>query len=257
MNNPNYYEILEIPTDADTQEIKRAYHRFARELHPDKASSPEEARQLEERFALVSAAYNTLKDESKRVDYDRQFKPAAAAQRSASPVSSKPAVPSATASRSGGPSRPQLGITPEKVAIAQKAFAKGMQFYKEGNYVKAIEFFDAAIQNNDGEAVYHGRLAAALIRARKSGSRAISAAQRAIELDTYNMEHRLVLAEVFVAIGSTTNAAKIYKEILRWDNTNQAAIDGLAGLKKTGRGSSILDSPHLATFKSIIDKFRR
>src|SRR5262245_2732099 len=66
----NYYEILEIPTDADIREIKRAYHRLARELHPDKAPTPEEASKVEERFALVSAAYNTLKDAQKRADYD-------------------------------------------------------------------------------------------------------------------------------------------------------------------------------------------
>ena len=40
----DYYEILEIPGDADERMIKKAYYRLARELHPDKASSRDEAK---------------------------------------------------------------------------------------------------------------------------------------------------------------------------------------------------------------------
>lgn len=266
MNQPNFYETLEIPSDADAREIKRAYHRLARDLHPDKASSPDEARRFEERFALVSAAYNTLKDEAKRAEYDKQLKTDTGVRRTASAAVSRTAPPPSPATSSSvsaskaatGPSRVALGLTPEKIAIAQKAFAKGMQYFKEGNFAKAVDFFEAAIQNNDTEAAYHARLAASLIKARKSASRAISVAQRAIELDPYNMEHRLVLAEIFVTIGSTTNAQKVYEEILKWDAGNVRAIEGLGGLKhRSGGLGPLLNSPHLKTFKSILDRFRK
>ena len=58
----DYYRILGVPTDAGPDEIKRAYRRLARELHPD--VNPDAAAQ--ERFAEVSAAYEVLSDPEKR-----------------------------------------------------------------------------------------------------------------------------------------------------------------------------------------------
>ena len=60
----DYYGILGIDTDAGPDEIKRAYRRLARELHPD--VNPDAAAQ--ERFREVSAAYEVLSDPEKRRD---------------------------------------------------------------------------------------------------------------------------------------------------------------------------------------------
>jgi DnaJ-domain-containing protein 1 len=56
------YALLEIADGAAAEEIKRAYRRLARALHPDvhPEASPEELRELERRFAAVSAAYRRL-----------------------------------------------------------------------------------------------------------------------------------------------------------------------------------------------------
>ena len=58
----DYYRILGVASDAGPDEIKRAYRRLARELHPD--VNPDPAAQ--ERFAEVSAAYEVLSDPEKR-----------------------------------------------------------------------------------------------------------------------------------------------------------------------------------------------
>ena len=58
----DYYGILGVGSDAGPDEIKRAYRRLARELHPD--VNPDAAAQ--ERFAEVSAAYEVLSDPEKR-----------------------------------------------------------------------------------------------------------------------------------------------------------------------------------------------
>jgi len=56
------YALLELADGANADEVKRAYRRLARALHPDvhPNASPEELRELERRFAAVSAAYRRL-----------------------------------------------------------------------------------------------------------------------------------------------------------------------------------------------------
>jgi molecular chaperone DnaJ len=62
----DYYGVLGVRRDADGEEIKKAYRRLARELHPDVNPDPE----LQERFKEVTQAYEVLSDPEKRQMYD-------------------------------------------------------------------------------------------------------------------------------------------------------------------------------------------
>ena len=55
----DYYAILGVSRDADQSEIKKAYRKKARELHPDYGGD-------EEAFKELSVAYETLSDPEKR-----------------------------------------------------------------------------------------------------------------------------------------------------------------------------------------------
>ena len=66
-SNRDLYEVLGVSKDASEDEIKHAFRKRARELHPD----VNKAENAEEQFKELNEAYDVLSDPSKRAQYDR------------------------------------------------------------------------------------------------------------------------------------------------------------------------------------------
>jgi molecular chaperone DnaJ len=64
----DFYVVLGVQRDASEADIKKAYRKLAMECHPDRNNGDKSA---EEKFKLVSEAYEVLRDSEKRAAYDR------------------------------------------------------------------------------------------------------------------------------------------------------------------------------------------
>jgi molecular chaperone DnaJ len=64
----DYYRTLGVDSSTSAKDITRAYRKLARKLHPDANPGDQAA---EQRFKEVSAAYDVLGDEARRVEYDQ------------------------------------------------------------------------------------------------------------------------------------------------------------------------------------------
>lgn len=66
----NYYDILKVSPKATGTEIKSAYRRLARKLHPDKNQGSEETAL---KFAEIAEAYEVLDNPKERIKYDQRM----------------------------------------------------------------------------------------------------------------------------------------------------------------------------------------
>jgi curved DNA-binding protein CbpA len=67
MSTVNLYDVLGLENTCTKSEIKDAYHKFVKTVHPDKGGDAE-------LFELITHAYNILKDSDKRANYDEIYK---------------------------------------------------------------------------------------------------------------------------------------------------------------------------------------
>ena len=76
LESKNYYELLGLPFEATTEQIKEAYKEIARVYHPDstfyseivQSGMTEEDQKI---YKMVTNAYNTLVNPAKRAEYDK------------------------------------------------------------------------------------------------------------------------------------------------------------------------------------------
>ena len=72
----NYYNLFEVPNDADILRVRSAFRKKVKSCHPDlfQHVSPEERKNLQKKFVRLTQAYETLADPKKRQIYDLSLK---------------------------------------------------------------------------------------------------------------------------------------------------------------------------------------
>ena len=69
----DYYSILDVPRDASDADIRRAFRTLAKEHHPDSRRAGDGGDSATLDFRLITEAYETLKDSSRRAAYDQEL----------------------------------------------------------------------------------------------------------------------------------------------------------------------------------------
>lgn len=66
----NCYDVLDVTRESTKQEIARNYRQLAKKYHPDLHKSDNDKKIAEEKFKIIARAYETLRDEGSRADYN-------------------------------------------------------------------------------------------------------------------------------------------------------------------------------------------
>ncbi|MEB3196997.1 MAG: DnaJ domain-containing protein [Candidatus Sericytochromatia bacterium] len=185
------YELLNVEESATPEEIKKAYKKLAIELHPDRfPDDPERRDQATVQFGKITNAYNILKDEEERAEYDFARRLGFA---SAGPP------PGAKGGASGGrvASGEDEGVLSEaRKNQAINQFDLGKNAHMNKSWAKAIQHYKEAARLDPSVADYHAFLGLAYIQ---QGLK--TPAQKALE-QAYKIDKRhKIVRQYYIAPG--------------------------------------------------------
>jgi curved DNA-binding protein CbpA len=231
-NAGDYYAMLGIERDAVATDIKRAYYALAKRFHPDRfrrAFDDDETRaRIENAFAEIAHAYETLRDPRERANYDSKH---------AARIS-KPA-PSVAASRQQGNARndaehqPRGYVDPSASPQyrAEESFQQGLATLQRGDAAAAVPYFGEAVRLAPQQAHYHALYGRALMSNAQMRRQAESELQRAITLDPQNASFHVALAELYATVGLPRRAEGELERALALDPQHTAARQLLERMK--------------------------
>jgi tetratricopeptide (TPR) repeat protein len=175
----NFYQLLGVEREATPAQIKRAYIKAAKRLHPDALSHlglEELKHEANEVFAEIAKAHTTLLDEQQRQGYN--------------------------ASLDG-----HSAVDANQVAQAEALYRKGEILLRAGNFAGALDFLEAAARLWPEESDYQSAYGWALHRKNPPESeRAREHLEKAIALEGDNSEAHQRLGLVLKALGEETAA---------------------------------------------------
>jgi tetratricopeptide (TPR) repeat protein len=264
----DHFEVLGIDRTATEAEVREAYARFARVLHPDACQDPSLTDLREKRdavFSRLSQAFETLRDPESRARYEQAYEPSKlrpagtfrppkspppertpptaaptpsaaptpAVSGSAAPTSPPPSPPPPSAARS--PSSPPVldaRLEPEHVlSVAQ-------QLYEEERYWDAIQQLEPLIVRATGSARMRAAmlLAQAYLKNPMWKKRAEELLQRVVRENPQHVPALLLLADLYHASNLQARAKAAYRRVLELDPDNREARSRLGALEPAGGG---------------------
>jgi len=231
-NAQTHYDVLDVTKESSPAQMKIKYYELARRYHPDRfrRADPSLLARTESAFARITQAYDTLRDDRLRANYDAKLAARQRAQQvvdaTAQPKTETPVTTTPTA-------MPDAPPQPARSAAerAEAQFKEALAALETGERKVAIGLFAAAANAAPKEARYHafyGRMLAEHEHTRRTAEGEL---QAAIKLDPKNAEYRAMLAELYRDLGLMLRARGEAERALATDPNNQKARDLLRALK--------------------------
>jgi curved DNA-binding protein CbpA len=225
-----HYDVLDVTKESSPAQMKLKYYELARRYHPDRFRKIEPAllARTESAFARITQAYDTLRDDSLRANYEAKLAARQRAQQVAD-ATAKP-KPDGAAVTTPTPDKPsQPGVSAAERAEAQ--FKEALAALETGERKMAVGLFAAAANAAPKEARYrafYGRLLAEQEHTRRAAEAEL---QAAVKLDPANSEYRVMLAQLYRDLGLMLRARGEAERALAADPNNRKASDLLRALK--------------------------
>lgn len=197
----DYYRVLEVSKDSSLAEIKRAYHRMAKEFHPDRylhVRSESLREKLHAIFSYINEAYRELTNPRNFSQNTPVFK--------------------------GQENRDEYNRN-----LARERFIEGKRFYGRGEYEQAGTLFGQAVYLDESVAEYHYYYGMTLLK-KKEIKPAEETIKKAARLDPRNSKYITELGHIYLALGFRTRARSTFERALKCDPSDERALDGLRKL---------------------------
>ena len=205
----NYYDILGLPRNATTHQVRDRFRTLARELHPDRFRGDDKS-EAESRFQEITQAFNVLNDPQRRRDHDLQL------------------------------ARPD-GLKEDTSEAARVYLQRGIKAFRDKQFSQAAENFDRATQENPQSAQSWHYLAMACRGKRQWLPRAREAILKACDIDPMNAVYLRLAGEIFADSGMTRRAQIYYQKALTWGGDDPAIREALERLERSTRGAGIFN----------------
>ena len=196
----NPYEVLEISPGASPEEIKSAYHRMAKQWHPDRFTG-EAKIDAERRFRVLAEAFSMLRNVARPEPVPQA--PAPPPPPPPEPVAANPPI--------------QLDKAPSERPAAQKSAedwfkdAKDAMDAKAPGRALALVLYALRLEGERAEFhALHGRI----LEATGSDDRAkVKALEQAIKLNPKDVDSMILLAQTFQQKGMHARASRLWENV--------------------------------------------
>jgi tetratricopeptide (TPR) repeat protein len=230
MATKNHFEFLGVPRTASELQVKEAYFRLARPLHPDSNRDPglsDIQDKREAAFHRLSQAYETLRDPQKRGRYEADLD-ARAPKRRPEPTPPPPPDP-------GPPVRTQADRLAEAAAALESA-RQAEKLYKEEKYWDAIQLLERAIPRLERNAKPKAQvlLARAYMKNPNWGRRAEELLQRVLQDSPDYADAYVTLGNLYRASQLKSRAQAMYRKAVQAQPGHAEALAELASLDGEG-----------------------
>lgn len=232
----NLYAVLGVSRSAPPDRIKAAYYALAKRFHPDvfdrSQTTPELRSRIENAFAVITNAYDTLHSSESRAKYDLHALNSNASATAAPP----PAPPPETkeAEQESGTAPPPSAQASAPAYRAEEAFQEGLRAEKVDNHVLALTRLGEAARLAPQQARYRAHYGRALARDRAKRHEAEAELLAAVSLAAGDASLRIMLAEFYRDVGLHRRAVGEVERILN-SHPNDARARTL--LKELRRGA--------------------